>query len=81
MNTWIRKMEEASAKLPVMVTEFGGSSGPSREVPADNWLLHVMQALNNHQWSWTAWDLHPGAASGFDFRLEYTPLKTALEFT
>ena len=59
VNTWIRKMEEASAKLPVMVTEFGGSSGPSREVPADNWLLHVMQALNNHQWSWTAWDLHP----------------------
>jgi hypothetical protein len=75
VDTWIAKMEEASAKLPVMVTEFGGNTGPSRVVPSDNWLLHVMQALNDHQWSWTAWDLHPGAGPALISDWNYTPSK------
>ncbi|HXI69651.1 MAG TPA: cellulase family glycosylhydrolase [Verrucomicrobiae bacterium] len=73
VNTWIAKMEEASAKLPVIVTEFGGNSGPSRVVPSDDWLLHVMQALDDHQWSWTAWDLHPGAGPILISDWNYTP--------
>jgi len=28
VDTWIAKMEEASAKLPVIVSEFGGNSPP-----------------------------------------------------
>ena len=58
VDAWIGKMEKAAAKVPVIVSEFGGNSGPSRRVPADNWLLHVLQAIDDHQWSFTAWDLH-----------------------
>jgi endoglucanase len=73
VDTWIAKMETASAKLPVIVTEFGGADGPSRMVPADDWLLHVMRALDDHHWSWTAWDLHPGARPSLISDWDYTP--------
>jgi len=56
-----------------MVTEFGGSSGPSRVVPSDNWLLHVMRALDEHHWSWTAWDLHTSARPNLISDWDYTP--------
>jgi hypothetical protein len=71
--TWIAKMEKASATLPVMVSEFGGNSGPSKRVPADNWLLHVLQAIEDHQWSYTAWDLHPAAGPTLISDWNYTP--------
>jgi endoglucanase len=61
VDTWIANMEKASAKLPVIVTEFGGSAGPSKMVPTDNWLLHVLRAMDEHQWSWIAWNFHPQA--------------------
>jgi len=70
---WIAKMEQATAKLPVIVSEFGGNSGPSRRVPADNWLLHVLQAIDDHQWSYTAWDLHPAAGPKLISDWNYTP--------
>jgi len=73
VDTWIAKMEQASAKLPVIVTEFGGYSGPSRVVPTDNWLLHVMRALDEHHWSWTAWDLHTSARPSLISDWDYTP--------
>lgn len=71
--TWIAKMEAASAQLPVIVSEFGGNAGPSREVPSDNWLEHVLQALQSHQWSWTAWDLHTSARPNLISDWDYTP--------
>jgi endoglucanase len=70
---WIAKMEQASARLPVIVTEFGGDSGPSKVMPADNWLLHVLQAIEDHQWSYTAWDLHPAAGPTLISDWNYTP--------
>ncbi len=70
---WIAKMEQATAKLPVIVSEFGGNSGPSKRVPADNWLLHVLQAIDDHQWSYTAWDLHPAAGPALISDWNYTP--------
>jgi endoglucanase len=74
VDAWIAKMEKASAKLPVIVTEFGGMSGPSRQVHWDNWLLHVLQAIDDHQWSFTAWDLHPSAGPTLITRgWSYTP--------
>jgi len=27
----------------------------------DDWLLHVLQAIQDHNWSFTAWDLHTTA--------------------
>jgi hypothetical protein len=71
--TWIAKMELASAKLPVIVTEFGGNSGPSKMEPDDNWLLHVLQAIQEHQWSYTAWDLHRSAGPRLISDWNYTP--------
>ena len=73
VDTWIKKMEQATAKLPVIVSEFGGNSGPSRVVPTDDWLMRVMQALNDHQWSWVAWDLHTSARPNLISDWNYTP--------
>jgi endoglucanase len=70
---WIARMEQASAKLPVIVSEFGGDSGPSKKAPADNWLRHVLQALDDHQWSYIAWDLHPRAGPTLISDWNYTP--------
>ena len=71
--TWIANMEAATAKLPVIVSEFGGNSGPSKMAPNDNWLLHVLQAIEEHQWSYTAWDLHPHAGPRLISDWDYTP--------
>ncbi len=73
VDTWVAKMEKASATLPVIVSEFGGNSGPSRVVPEDNWLLHVLEALNDHHWSWVAWDLHTSARPNLISDWNYTP--------
>ena len=73
VDEWVAKMEQASAKLPVIVTEFGGNSGPSKVVPSDDWLLHVLRALDEHHWSWTAWDLHTGAEPTLISDWNYTP--------
>ena len=92
VETWIKRMEQATAKLPVIVSEYGGSGGPDRRVPrfgatgrilnpnGEDWLLHVIQALQDHQWSWIAWDLHPAAGppliSGWDYTgWDYTPTR------
>ncbi|MFZ0033775.1 MAG: glycoside hydrolase family 5 protein [Sedimentisphaerales bacterium] len=81
--TWISKMEEASAKLPVIVSEFGGSGGPNRRrgwwgqspstAMGDDWLLHVLQAIQDHNWSFTAWDLHTAAGPTLIADWNYTP--------
>jgi hypothetical protein len=73
VDAWIGKLEKAAAKLPVIVSEFGGNSGPSRRVPADNWLLHVLQAIDDHRWSFTAWDLHAAAGPTLISDWNYTP--------
>ncbi len=73
VNAWITKMEWASAQIPVIVTEFGGKSGPSRVIPSDNWLKHVLSALDDHHWSWTAWDLHTTAKPNLISDWQYTP--------
>ena len=66
---WIAKMEKAAATLPIFIGEFGGSGGPQRRTfgrvrpdpSGDDWLLHVIQAILDHNWSYTAWDFHPAA--------------------
>lgn len=79
---WIAKMEVAAAKLPIIVSEFGGSGGPHRRASRsgpppkpgdDDWFLHVLQALQDHRWSWIAWDLHPTAGPTLISDWNYTP--------
>jgi len=73
VDAWIAKMERAAARLPVIISEFGGDSGPSQRAPDDNWLRHVLQAIQEHQWSYTAWDLHPRAGPDLISDWNYTP--------
>jgi hypothetical protein len=42
-------------------------------VPSDNWLLHVMNSLEAHHWSWVAWNLHTGAGPSLISDWNYTP--------
>ena len=37
------------------------------------WLRRVLQALEDHQWDWTAWDMHPAAEPVPDQGLEIYP--------
>jgi cellulase (glycosyl hydrolase family 5) len=85
VETWIKRMEQATTKLPVIVSEYGGYGGPNRRAPrfgaparasnpnGDDWLLHVMQALQDYQWSWVAWDFHPSAGPTLISGWDYTP--------
>lgn len=87
VETWIKRMEQATAKLPVIVAEYGGSGGPNRRTSrfgapgsvssptGDDWLLHVMQALQDHNWSWIAWDFHPSAGPTLISGWDYTPTR------
>lgn len=71
---WVAKMETAAKALPVIVSEFGGGTG-GRLAPADGdpWVRQVLQALHDHDWSWTAWDLHPKAGPTLISDWNYTP--------
>ena len=81
--TWIASMKEATAKFPVIVSEFGGSGGPNRRqgwwgqspstATGDDWLLHVLQAIQDNNWSFTAWDLHPTAGPTLIADWNYMP--------
>ena len=82
VEVWIARMEKATAKLPAIVSEFGGSGGPNRRVgrsggaikpSGDDWLLHVLQVIQDHNWSWTAWDFHPQAGPTLISDWNYTP--------
>jgi hypothetical protein len=80
-DVWISKMEKAAARIPVIVSEFGGSGGPNRRIfgrePADrsgdDWFLHVLQALQDRNWSWIAWCLHPFARPNLVYDWNYEP--------
>jgi len=81
--TWIASMQEATAKFPVIVSEFGGAGGPNRRIGwwgqspstamGDDWLLHVLQAIQDHNWSFTAWDLHTAAGPTLIADWNYMP--------
>jgi hypothetical protein len=72
VDTWIANLRQAATRLPIIVTEFGGHSGPGKVDPADDWLWHMMQALEENQWSWVAWDLHPHAGPSLIADWNYT---------
>jgi TolB protein len=68
VERWVAKMETATKTLPVIVSEFGPPG--TKEEP---WLRQVLQALENHRWNWTAWDLHPAASPCLIADWNYTP--------
>src|SRR5262249_24908728 len=68
VERWIAKMEAATRTLPVIVSEFGG-----RNAKDEPWVRQVLQALEDHQWDWTAWDMHPAASPCLIRDWKYTP--------
>lgn len=84
VETWIANMEKAAAKLPIIISEFGGAyykpgeeppmrrSGGTRRNDGD-WLMRVLQAIEGHKWSYTAWDFHPSAGPTLISGWDYTP--------
>ncbi len=63
--------ERPRKTLPVIVSEFGRPAGRPKE--RAQWVASVLQALEDHQWDWTAWDLHPAAGPRLISDWKYTP--------
>lgn len=74
VQRWVAKMEAAAKTLPVIVSEFGseGRRGAAQG-SGDPWVRQVLQALKDHQWDWTAWDMHPQAGPRLISDWKYTP--------
>src|SRR5260221_6369545 len=67
-------MERAKKTLAVIVSEFG--SEPRRNTAgetSEQWVRRVLQILQDHDWNWTAWDLHPSAGPRLISDWNYTP--------
>ena len=88
VETWAANMEKASAELAVIVAEFGGAYFPPGASPGmgrprgyggfggrrdGDWLLRMMQAIDDHKWSFVAWDFHPRAGPTLISDWDYTP--------
>ncbi len=76
VERWIAKMEKASKVIPIIVGEFGAESrgpGVTKGQTGEQWVRRVLQALEDHSWSWTAWDLHPAAGPRLISDWKYTP--------
>jgi TolB protein len=87
VEKWVAKMEAATKAFPVIVSEFGSDSR-TPDGRGESWVRQVLQALEDHGWNWTAWDLHPAAGPRLISDWKYTPtpsfgkwVKLALEGT
>jgi hypothetical protein len=76
VEKWISKMETATKTLPVIVSEFGAALSNRPDQQPDIWVRRVLQALHDHKWNWTAWDLHPAAGPTLISDWNYTPTPT-----
>ncbi len=70
---WVAKMEAATKKLPVNVSEFGSDPPGAGGVRGEQWVRQVLQALQDHDWDWIAWDMHPRASPCLIADWKYTP--------
>jgi hypothetical protein len=76
VERWIAKMEQASKEIPIIVSEFGAESRGSARTKGqtgEEWVRWVLQVLEEHKWSWAAWDLHPRAGPRLVSDWKYTP--------
>ncbi len=75
VEKWQARLEVATAKFPVIISEFGPStSGRASSMgAADPRFLEFMQVIAEHHWSFTAWDMHPSAGPVLISDWNYTP--------
>ena len=76
VERWIAKMEAATRTIPVIVSEFGSDPTGGAGRTGEQWVRQVLQALDDHDWNWTAWDLHPAASPCLISDWKYTPTPT-----
>jgi hypothetical protein len=76
VDAWIARMEKATQQLPVIVSEFGSDPQARGEITGEQWVRRMLQALHDHDWNWTAWDLHPSAGPRLISDWNYTPTPT-----
>lgn len=76
VERWIAKMEAATQRFPVIVSEFGSETRGGGNATDEQWVRRVLQALEGHGWHWTAWDMHPGASPCLIADWNYTPTPT-----
>ncbi len=72
VQQWITEMKAATAKFPVIVSEFG-TSATDKGAKNNRWILETLNAMQKHHWNWTAWDLHPSAGPDLISDWNYTP--------
>ena len=73
VEKWLAKLEKAAATLPVIVSEFGSDPKGGAGLSGEAWVRRILQALEGHEWDWTAWDLHPAAGPRLISDWQYTP--------
>jgi hypothetical protein len=74
VEQWVKKMKAAASNVPVIVSEFGSEArGTASRERAQRWVRDVLIALNEHDWDWIAWDLHPRAGPRLISDWKYTP--------
>jgi hypothetical protein len=73
VERWIAKMEAATKELAVIVGEFGSDPKGGAGLSGEQWVRRVLQALEDHAWDWTAWDMHPKAGPCLISDWDYTP--------
>src|SRR5262249_32924576 len=62
VERWLEKMEQAAKTLPLIVSEFGSDPRGGAGRAGEQWVRQGLQILEDHQWAWTAWDLHTRAS-------------------
>jgi endoglucanase len=73
VERWVTRMETAAKQLAVIVSEFGSEPRGGAGETGDQWVGQVLRAMQEHRWSWTAWDMHPRAGPRLISDWNYTP--------
>ena len=87
IERWLAKVTPATAKVPVIFSEFGseaqfrpvnGASPNARPRTQDDpdWVPQTLKAFRDNKWNWIAWDLHPAAGPRLVSDWNYTPTPT-----
>jgi hypothetical protein len=76
LEKWLSKAETATAKIPVIFSEFGDNPREGDASARSKWLPGTLQAFKDHHWNWVAWDLHPAAGPTLLKNWNYEPTPT-----
>ncbi|HZL46884.1 MAG TPA: cellulase family glycosylhydrolase, partial [Opitutaceae bacterium] len=75
---WAARIEAFAQKYPVIMTEFGSiekmwAFPKEWNYNDEKWNREMIRVLEEHHWSWTAWDFHPTAWPCLISDWNYTP--------